>query len=172
MKLEDYYVLNEMLGEFRREAADLEAQIDHCARCIQEADAHLKAIENQEPEDRKVFSPRKTGTLYKEEIERIRTEKAACEKENQYLSDKKSVADGRVKRLSGVLERQEQSFTVQGEYEADIRDAALANLEELWEKIEKSRQQIERNPIQARQDFAIIAKLLRDTIDQIRDMAE
>lgn len=172
MKLEDYYVLNEMLGEFRREAADLEAQMNHCERRVKEAEAHLKVFEDQESDDRKVFSPRKAGVLYKEEIERIRKEKSACEEERQYLSEKKSIVDGRIKRIFGVIDGQEKSFTVQEKTDNRILDATVESLDELTERIEKTCLQIQRNPIQARQDFAIIAKSLRETTDKIRNRAE
>ena len=79
MKKEDYQALQEMLKEFREEAAELQARIEKYEERVKEAELYLKAIQDSEPEDRKVFSPRRVEVLYKEEIGRIKEQKALHE---------------------------------------------------------------------------------------------
>ena len=64
----DYEALRGLLEEFRREAAQLDAQIDDTARKIREAEAFLAVYTDSQPDDIRVFSPRKAEILYKEEI--------------------------------------------------------------------------------------------------------
>ena len=52
MKKEDYQALQEMLKEFREEAAELQARIEKYEERVKEAELYLKAIQDSEPEDK------------------------------------------------------------------------------------------------------------------------
>ena len=75
----DYEALRGLLEEFRREAAQLDAQIDDTARKIREAEAFLAVYTDSQPDDIRVFSPRKAEILYKEEIRQKEKEKSVYE---------------------------------------------------------------------------------------------
>ena len=169
MTLEDCNALHEMLNEFRRETAELEAQIQGHLGCIREAEAHLRAFENLEPEDKKVFSPRKVEILYKEEIHRIKEEKSFREEQNRVLCGRKAVIDERIKKLETVLDHEKNEFSSRAEAAKKQQNAAVKSLKEIIGKMEKSSAFIEKSPIQARQDFAIITKSLREIVDKMQD---
>lgn len=169
MRLEDYNALYEMLNEFRLEAAELEKQIEERLGYIREAEAHLRAFENLEPEDKKFFSPRKVEILYKEEIDRIKEEKSSHERQNHELRARKAVIDGRIEKLEAVLSHEKKDFSVRAEKTKERQNASVKSLREIVSKIEKSSAFIEKSPIQARQDFAIIAKSLRKIADNMQN---
>ncbi len=162
MTLEDYQVLHEMLEEFRREAGELQARIEEYAAYIREAELHLRAIVDSEPEDRKVFSPRKAEVLYKEEIQKIEKQKALHEERRLRLCEEKSVIEGRVARLEAVCRHQREPAGSRWE-------GSLTDLEKIAERIQGSGSYIDRNPIQARQELAIIAKSIKETVARMRE---
>lgn len=170
MILEDYDTLSRMLDEFRREAADIEAAIEKNVGNIRETEAYLKVYLDSEPEDVKVFSPRKMEIIYKEEIQKKKREKSAWEMENQELNRRKSILQNRIAGLEDVLLRQGQDFSSRPEEVRKQYDASIRELEELADGIGRSIASIERNPIQARQDFVIIEKRLREAADKMRHM--
>ncbi len=172
MRLEDYHALYEILGELRQEAATLEVQITYSFKHVREADAYLKTFENHESEDVRVFSPKKMDTLHKEEMKRIQEEKYIYEKQNRELRDRKAVLDGRIRKLSDVIHHHEQDDSTRKDGLERLHGTIAKNLGELALRVETSSAQIEKKPFQARQDFAIIAKCLRDTADKIKNMTE
>lgn len=161
MTLEDYQALHEMLEEFRLEAGELQARIEEHARYIREAKMHLRAIVDSEPEDRKVFSPRKAEVLYKEEVKKIEKGKALHEEARQRLCEEKAVIEGRIARLEAVCRHQREPAG--GRWEGSLTD-----LEKIADRIQGSSSYIDRNPIQARQELAIIAKSLKETVARMR----
>ena len=169
MTLEDCNALYEMLKEFRLEAAELDTQIGERLGYIREAEAHLRAFENLEPEDKKFFSPRKVEVLYKEEIDRIKEEKSSHERQNHELRARKAVIDGRIEKLEAVLSHEKEDFSAREEETSKRQNASVRSIREIVSKIEKSSAFIEKSPIQARQDFAIIAKSLREIADDMQN---
>ena len=172
MTLDDYNTLNEMLQEFRRESEEMSVEIDCNLRHIREAEVYLKAFTELESDDYKVFSPRKAGIIHKEEIEKIRGEKAGYEEKNRELSRKREILTARIAKLENVLRRQNYDFDSQTGAARELQHEVVQKLEELVHKMELSSVGIDRNPIQARQDFAIIGKCLKEIVDKIRDTAK
>ena len=162
MKKEDYQALQEMLKEFREEAAELQARIEKYEERVKEAELYLKAIPDSEPEDRKVFSPRRVEVLYKEEIGRIKEQKALHEEQIRQLCGERDVIGRRISRLETVCRHQRDRARSR-------RDASLMDLEKIIGRIESSSGYIDRNPVQARQELAIIAKSLRELVDRMRE---
>ncbi len=164
MTVEDYKPLYDMLEEFREEEAGLQARIEEHEAQAREAEIHLKAIEDTEPEDRKVFSPRRAEILYKEEIEKIKARKVLHEEQKQRLCSEKAIIERRISRLEEVCRHQRAS-------DRSKHDASLMELENLIGRIESSSAYIDRNPIQARQELAIIAESLRRMLVRMREEA-
>ena len=89
MRLDDYNTLKEMLSEFRREVTEIEEELYSDTERIRDMDARLRVFTDAEPEDFKVFSPRKMEAVHREEIKRIRQEKSVCENRGRELKEKK-----------------------------------------------------------------------------------
>ena len=166
----DYEALRGLLEEFRREAAQLDAQIDDTARKIREAEAFLAVYTDSQPDDIRVFSPRKAEILYKEEIRQKETEKSVYEERRGELSQKRETLEGRMTALQDVLSRQRKNVSSRAEGAKKQYEASMEELGGLAEKILQSSAWIERNPVQARQDLAIIARRLKEAVDRVRDV--
>lgn len=169
MTLDDYNILNEMLQELRQESTEMDAEMNRNLRYIREAEIHLKSFTESESDDFKVFSPRKAGIIHKEEIEKICSEKTDYEEKNQELNRKRQALAARIAKLENILRHRECDFDLQAENIRKRQDSLAQNLEELVHKMELSSACIDRNPIQARQDFAIIGKCLKEIAEKIRD---
>lgn len=111
----DYEALRGLLEEFRREAAQLDAQIDDTARKIREAEAFLAVYTDSQPDDIRVFSPRKAEILYKEEIRQKEKEKSVYEERRGELSQKRETLEGRMTALQDVLSRQRKNVSSRAE---------------------------------------------------------
>lgn len=162
--MDDYDALREMIEEFQQEAADMESRIRLNIRNIREAEAYLKVYLDSEPDDVKVFSPRKMEILYQEEIRKKKEEKSVWEKENQELSSRKAILDSRIASLKGILGRQQQDFSSRPKEVKEQYGAAIRELNGLADRMEKGSASMERNLIQARQEFAIIERRLREIV--------
>lgn len=169
MKVDDYNALKGMLSEFRQEVKDIDTQLQTDMERIRDIDARLKVFRDAEPEDFKVFSPRNMEAVHREEIERIREEKSVYEKNDRELIEKKEFLLKYIIKLEGILKcRKKDSFLEEEEAE-ELHDACIRDLEQLVHKIEQSSAHIVTNPIQARQDFAVIGRSLKETVDKMRD---
>ena len=175
MMLDDYNSLNEIWIELSQEVTELETQIQYNLRCIREAEAYLNTYLNSETEDYKVFSPRKAEVIYKEEIRDARNKITFHEEDNKELYEKKNIINDRMKKLETVLNRQNKNMTYLNVQEEDrqriareLHDTSLQNLVHLIHKIELSSMYIDKDPIQAKFELAVIGKCLRETIDEIR----
>lgn len=178
MIIEDYNNLSEMWNELFQEASELETQIQYNLRCIREAEAYMNTFLTSETEDYKVFSPRKAEVIYKEEIEEARNKIFSCEEDNKELRMKKSIIDERMKKIETILNHENHknhSLTFLSVQEQDrqriardLHDTSLQNLAHLIHKIELSALYIDKDPLQAKLELAVIGKCLRDTIDEIR----
>lgn len=170
MTLEDYNTLNDMLLEFRREAGEADVQIDYNLRCIREAEVHLKSYQEMETDDFRVFSPRKAAIIHKEEIDKICDEKARCEEINKTLYRRREIINKNIVRLESVLSHQSCNFTAQAGEVGESFAAVPGILEDMLCKINRVRQEIDRNPIQARQNIAIIERNFRNLADKWKDI--
>ncbi len=169
MRLDDYNVMKGMLSEFRQEVKGIDIQLQADMERIRDIDARLKAFRDAEPEDFKVFSPRKMETVYRDEIEKIREEKSVYENNDRELKGKKEFLIKYIDKLESLVKcRRKDSFLDKEEAE-ELHDTCMRNLEQLVKKIEQSSVQIVSNPIQARQDFAVIGQSLKETVDKMRD---
>ena len=164
---EEYGILTELLRELKQEIQDMDMRINTNLRKIREAEAYVGTLAISESEDFKVFSPRRAETLHKEELREARECRLACEGENEELAGRKEVLNKRICMLEEVLGWQKE--TGQSQESGDFQAKALRSLKELAEKVEESSDFIEKNPILARQNLAIIGKCLRDLAAQLEE---
>lgn len=86
------------------------------------------------------------------------------------LSQKRETLEGRMTALQDVLSRQRKNVSSRAEGAKKQYEASMEELGGLAEKILQSSAWIERNPVQARQDLAIIARRLKEAVDRVRDV--
>lgn len=169
MRLDDYNTLKEMLSEFRREVTEIEEELYSDTERIRDMDARLRVFTDAEPEDFKVFSPRKMEAVHREEIERIRQEKSVCENRGRELKEKKECLVKYIEKLEKILKCRKKDIIKGDEAERELQDTVIHDLDQLVHKIEQSSSQIVGNPVQAKQDFAVIGQSLKENVDKMRD---
>lgn len=169
MRLDDYNALKEMLSEFRREVTEIEEELYSDTERIRDMDARLRVFTDAEPEDFKVFSPRKMEAVHREEIERIRQEKSVCENRGRELKEKKEFLVKYIEKLEKILKCRKKDIIKGDEAERELQDTVIHDLDQLVHKIEQSSSQIVGNPVQAKQDFAVIGQSLKENVDKMRD---
>ncbi len=169
MRLDDYNTLKEMLSEFRREVTEIEEELYSDTERIRDMDARLRVFTDAEPEDFKVFSPRKMEAVHREEIERIRQEKSVCENRGRELKEKKEFLVKYIEKLEKILKCRKKDIIKGDEAERELQDTVIHDLDQLVHKIEQSSSQIVGNPVQAKQDFAVIGQSLKENVDKMRD---
>lgn len=108
MRSEDYKALQAMLEEFRRELETVTAQTDRAYRRIREADALILALTDVEPEDMKVFSPKRGRNYDREKIEEICRERGACEERCRILEENKAFLSRHIGTLEDILGRRDE----------------------------------------------------------------
>ena len=67
MLRKDYDTLREILEEFRQEEKGIRVRMEENSRLIREAQVHLNAFSESEPEDFRYFSPRSAENIHREE---------------------------------------------------------------------------------------------------------
>ena len=169
MRLDDYNTLKEMLSEFRREVTEIEEELYSDTERIRDMDARLRVFTDAEPEDFKVLSPRKMEAVHREEIERIRQEKSVCENRGRELKEKKEFLVKYIEKLEKILKCRKKDIIKGNEAERELQDTVIHDLDQLVHKIEQSSSQIVGNPVQAKQDFAVIGQSLKENVDKMRD---
>ena len=169
MVIEEYDALQKILSEFRQEVNTIEEQIQRDMECIRDREASIQAFTDAEPEDFKVFSPRKMEAVHREEIERIRQEKSVCENRGRELKEKKEFLVKYIEKLEKILKCRKKDIIKGNEAERELQDTVIHDLDQLVHKIEQSSSQIVGNPVQAKQDFAVIGQSLKENVDKMRD---
>lgn len=177
MNFDDYNSLNNILREQRQELMKLDEEIQYNLRCMKEADIYINSFIESEPDDFKIFSPRNAESIHKEEIEKTNQEKYSYEEQNRQLIAKRNVLYKQVKKLEKILEHRNNSLTILNIQEEDrqriardLHDTSLQNLAHLVHKIELSSLYIDEDPVKAKLELSVVNKVLRETIDEIRNI--
>lgn len=164
---------------------------------INEIDAFISSIEESEESDFKVFSPRSAESIYRENLEEIKKEKEALEKENQCHYRKLNQLEEQNRNIQLLMQDAdfETNFTLTNELKdigkaedsykhliildiqekerqriaRELHDSSLQNLTHLIHSIELSSLFIEQDPIRAKLELAGCIKDLKQIIDEIRE---
>lgn len=169
MRQDDYNNLKEMISEFRQELDKIENKLRTDRDRILDIDARLQVFRDAEPEDVRVFSPRSLEISHREEIEQIKAEKRTREDRERELTLKKEFLTGYIKKMRAILRHQDQEKAQEKQPAEELQASSIQNLDQLVHKIEQSSAMIVTNPIQAKQDLAVIGQKLKETVDQMRD---
>lgn len=177
MNLEGYNVLNTIVREFRYELKELEDEIQYNLRCMKETDVFVRSLLDSQSVDFKIFSPRNVEYTHKDEIEKSSDIKQRCEQRNKELTARRDVLMEHVRQLEGILEQRDHNdmilMNIQEEdrqrIARDLHDTSLQNLAHLTHKIELSSLYIDQDPVKAKLELSLINKILRETIEEIRN---
>lgn len=176
MNADVYNALNEILNELRQDKNKIDEQLQYNLRCIKEAEVYAETFLISEPDDVKVFSPRSTEVIYKDEIEKIENKKLYHEKENQNLIQKKNAVLSKIERIEKLLENENSDLSALSIQEEDrkriardLHDTSLQNLTHLIHQIELSGLYIDEDPVRAKLELSVVNKRLKEIIDEIRN---
>lgn len=169
MTQKDYDALKVILEEFRQEKGSIDIRFQNNVRRIKEAQVYLKTLMGSEPDDFKVFSPRKPEVIHKEEIGKIRGEISELEGQNQEFGDRKLVLTKHIRNLEDILGREHVDSQEEEENAEKLKEESLRGLADLVRRMEQSSACIEKNPIQAKQECVIIARCIQDIVDKMKD---
>lgn len=177
MNIEDYNILNSIVREFRHELTVLDNEIQYNLRCMKETDVYVRSLLDSESADFKIFSPRSAEYIYKDEIERSSDIKEKCARRNNELTAKRDILFERIRQLESILEHKDHDdlilMNIQEEdrqrIARDLHDTSLQNLAHLTHKIELSLLYIDQDPVKAKLELSVVNKILRETIDEIRN---
>lgn len=168
MRSEDYQTLNTMVEEFRREVSEINIQIENNLRNIKTADAQLKSFTDSEEESFRLFSPRRMEAEDRRRMEKIAGEKVEYEDFNKELEAKKKVLTDYADKIDNIIKRQTIDNISTIENLKNSCTEVLQKLEGLIQRIEISSEYIEKNPLQAKQDFIIIKKYLQEIVVKMK----
>ena len=176
MNLDDYNVLTGIVNELRLELSELENEIQYNLRCIKEADIYVNTIRNSDSEEYKIFSPRNSESVHKNEIEKTYQEKNEYIEKNEYYNSKKEILYKRIEQLENILNSRERDLAVLNIQEEDrqriardLHDTSLQNLAHLVHRIELSSLYIDKDTVKAKLELSVVSKILKETIDEIRN---
>lgn len=179
MNCNDYVAIENIVREMRQELKELDNQIAYNLQCIKEADVYAKLFTVTEPEEYKLFSPRNSENVHRDEIEKAHREKVEREKQNEELNARRSYLSRQIQDLEKILEHKDDvsdGYTVLSIQEEDrqriardLHDTSLQNLAHLIHKIELSSMYIDEDVIKAKLELSIVSNTLRKTIDEIRN---
>lgn len=177
MSFDDYTVLSELLNEIRKEKDEIDAELQNNLSSIRAEEIYAQNFIDSEPEDYKVFSPRNTESLYKNEIARIENQKSEFEEKNKSLYHKKNILSSWIERIEKVIKSENDDLDVLNIQEQDrqriardLHDTSLQNLAHLIHQIELSGLYIDKDPLHAKLELSVVNKRLRETIDEIRNI--
>ena len=179
MSSDDYSTIENIVREMRQELKELDNQIKYNLQCIKEADVYANLFTVSEPEEYKLFSPRNSENVHKDEIEKARREKKSCEKQNEELNARRTYLFRQIQDLENILTHKDDvsdgytALTIQEEdrqrIARDLHDTSLQNLAHLIHKIELSSLYMDEDVIKAKLELSIVSNVLKKTIDEIRN---
>lgn len=164
---EKFQVLKDILDEFCREAGDLDERIEQRKQSIRENDIYVASLLESETEDFKVFSPRKAEIIYKEELDKAREKKSDCEAEIRNMCQRRNLLGDYAEKLKAVLEYLRQESWMCAEKAENLQKESVKKFTCLAERVEEIGNDLDKRPIQAKQDLVIIARDLREVTEKI-----
>ena len=174
---DSFHILSEILDDFKRELSDLNAQIYLNRLNIREAEERKKALDGDESDDFKIFSPRSMTGQFKERIESVISSKVEFEKKNEELQAKKENLQEKIDRLEKIIRQENDNYTVLTAQEKDrqriareLHDTSLQNLTHLIHVIEICGMHIDNDPQKAKTELSEMSSSLREIVDEIRDI--
>lgn len=186
MNLSNYGILIEILDELRQEYNLLQKQIDDNLLKIQETDCYLQSFLANENSDFKIFSPRNSEDIHREEIEKTNSDKEKLQGQLDQYYHKQNLLRSKISNLESIVKSEEEYYissslrkknlamlNIQEQdrqrIARDLHDTSLQNLAHLVHKIELSSLFIDQDPVRAKLELSAVNQNLRKIIDEIRN---
>lgn len=174
---DSYLILVEMVSSFKKTLSDVTVRMKENTLFIREEKSCIKAIEDTEADDFKIFYPRKDSTpVQKEEVERAYARIAAYEEKNRKLNEVKTDLENKISQLENVLKNETHYISLINFQEEDRRrivrdlhDDSLQNLVHLIHKLELCNLYIDQDPLKAKLELSLVSKGLKEVISDIRN---
>ncbi len=167
--------MQELYNEFKERKLFLETKVKENNIRIQEIDSYINSILSKEENDFKVFSPRNVESIYKDQIESNRNEKAGLEKDNSNYLEEIQKLEHYIScmEVNSSLDSKRQIIDVQEKerqrISRDLHDSSLQNLTHLVHKLELCSMYMDKDIITAKLEIATIQKNLKTVIEDIRN---
>lgn len=171
-----YNILTEMLANLKQELSEVNVQI-HCnLLSIKEEEACIKALEDSDSNDFKMFYPRAVKEPHKDEIAMSYNQIKDYETQNQKLYEQKAVIENKIQLLEKVIKLEDHNITAFNFQEedrrriaSDLHDTSLQNLVHLIHKIELCNLYIDEDPLKAKLELSLITNNLKEIVNEIRN---
>lgn len=171
-----YNILTEMLANLKQELSEVNVQIQCNLLSIKEEEACIKALEDSDSNDFKMFYPRAVKEPHKDEIDKANHQIKYYEAQNQELYEQKAVIENKIQLLEKVIKLEDHNITAFNFQEedrrriaSDLHDTSLQNLVHLIHKIELCNLYIDEDPLKAKLELSLISKNLKEIVNEIRN---
>lgn len=181
MNEEKLVILEELLEESLQDKKKTQVKIEKNLNRISEIDSFLDSIRNHEESDFKVFSPRTSESLHKDEISKVNEEKIILNNSNDSYFKELNKIDDRIEKLSFLIRENKKTddnmhlafLDIQEKERSriakELHDSSLQNLAHLIHNIELASLFIDQDPVRAKLELASCSQSLKQIINEIRD---
>lgn len=174
---DSYLILVEMVSSFKKTLSDVTVRMNENTLFIREEKSCIKAYEDTEADDFRIFYPRKDNMpVQKEEAERAYARIAAYEEKNRKLNKIKTDLENKIGQLENILKNETHYISLINFQEEDRRrivrdlhDDSLQNLVHLIHKLELCNLYIDQDPLKAKLELSLVSKGLKEVISDIRN---
>lgn len=194
--MEENNIIKDLYEQLSNEREEVQKLLNLNLTRITEIEEYLKSIYEKEDSDFKIFSPRSVENIYKENIDKNKSEKHLLEIENRSHYKRLNQLDRYLSGLKEIYQKREnssesrESFVVspsiyndnqnslkildvqekeRQRIARDLHDSSLQNLAHIVHKIELSSMFIDQDPLRAKLELASVNKNLKVVIDEIRN---
>ena len=194
MSIDKISVLQDLYDSLLQDRKQIEKFLNDNNNRIEEINVYLNSVKDDPESDLKVFSPRSSESLHRDEILLREQEKSNIEKENHSHYSKLSRLTSQIEDIENLIKELSSLEVIEQEIETDqlsfenkhmwmldiqekerqriareLHDSSVQNLTHLIHIIELSSMFIDQDPIRAKLELASCSKNLKAVIDEMRE---
>lgn len=187
MDKEKIIIIQEMYESCLKSRNDEYISLKNNLNRIEEINSYLSTVRSDINSDYDIFSPRKEKNYFEDKIIFYEKEKSILEKNNQIITLNIEKIDKQLNQLDKLLENSNNSdsnhkikqlnyydiLSIQEKerqrISRELHDSSIQNLTHLVHMIELSLMYIDQDPIKAKLELEDCIRLLKSTIDEVRN---